>query len=232
MGAVVLGGVSEIPRGRLVGWGGLVGAMAAIAYAARVAAGTPDRDVLYRYSTAVGAVVQFAIIGAVLLVLTRELDLRDVLGLRAPRSWPRAVGLSALALGAILIVGVALSPFLDAGKDQGLVPKSWEPAHAGAYAANFAVIVLVAPLVEETVFRGFGMSAIELYFGRAAAVGITAVCWGLAHGLAAGLPVLVAFGLILGVVRRRTGSVLPGMLTHAAFNALALVYAVTVGTGS
>ena len=232
MGAVVLGGVTEIPRGRVAGWGGLVVALATIAYAGRIAAGTPGRDVLYHYSTAAGAVIQFGVIAVVLLVLARNLDLPGVLGLEAPRSWPRGLGLSAAALASIWIVGLALSPFLDAGKDQGLVPERWQPSHAGAFAANFAMIVLVAPLVEETVFRGFGMSAIALHFGPAAAVSVTAASWGLAHGLTSGLPVLVAFGVILGVVRLRTGSVLPGMLTHAAFNAVALVLAVTVGTSS
>ena len=118
-------------------------------------------------------------------------------------------------------------PFLNAGKDQGLVPKHWEPRHTGAFAANFVVIVLVAPLLEESVFRGFGISAIEPLFGRSIAIVGTALAWGLAHGLVAGLPVLVAFGVILGVLRLRTGSVLPGMITHAAFNAVTLIVAVS-----
>jgi membrane protease YdiL (CAAX protease family) len=233
MGAVVLGGVEdEIPRGRAAGWAALVGVLAVVGYATRIAGGAPDRDVLYRYSTAVGAVIQFAVIGGVLLALARRLDLARVLALRSPRSWRRGLGYSALALAAVWVVGLALSPFLDAGKDQGLVPKHWEPSHAGAYAANFVVITLLAPLVEETTFRGFGMSVVEPRFGPAAAVVVTALAWGLAHGLTAGLPVLVAFGVILGVVRLRTGSVLPGMLTHATFNAISLIVAVTVGTSS
>ena len=232
MGAVVLGGVTEIPRGRLTGWAGLVVVLAAVAYAARIAGGAPERNLLYHYSTAVGAVIQFGVIAVVLLVLAHGLDLMEVVGLNRPQSWPRGLGLAAAGLAAIWVVGLALSPFLDAGKDQGLVPDRWEPSHAGAYAANFAVVVLVAPLVEETVFRGFGMSAIALHFGPAVAVAVTALGWGLTHGLTAGLPILVAFGVILGVVRLRTGSVLPGMVTHATFNAIALVSAVTVSAAS
>jgi membrane protease YdiL (CAAX protease family) len=227
MGTVVLGRVTEVPRGRVAGWGGLVVALAALGYAGRLTDGAPDRDVLYRYSTAVGTVILFGVVAGVLLVLARDLALADVLALRLPRSPWRALGQSALALGSIWVVALALSPFLNAGKDQGLVPRHWEPSHAGAFAANFVVIVLVAPLIEESVFRGFGISALEPLFGRWIAVGATALAWSLAHGLAAGLPVLIAFGVILGVLRLRTGSVLPGMITHATFNAVTLVLAVS-----
>jgi membrane protease YdiL (CAAX protease family) len=224
--------MSEVPQGRAVGWSTLVVVLAALGYAGRIAGGTPDRDVLYRYSTAVGGAVQFGVIAAVLLLLARGLDLRRVLAYVRPRSWPRALGWSLAALVAVWAVAAALDPFLNAGKDQGLVPKQWEPSHAGAYAANFVVIAVVAPLLEESLFRGFGMSALEPRLGTPAAVVLTAVAWGLAHGLVAGLPILVAFGVILGFVRVRTASVLPGMLTHAVFNAITLVAAVTVGTRS
>jgi membrane protease YdiL (CAAX protease family) len=224
--------MNEIPRGRVAGWGALVAVLAAIGYAGRIAAGPPDRDVLYHYSTAVGGAIQFAVIGGVLLALARNLDLVEVLALRRPRSWRRGLGYAALALVSIWVVGLALSPFLNAGKDQGLVPKQWEPSHAWAYAANFVVIALIAPLLEESLFRGFGMSAIQPLLGSPAAVCLTALAWTLAHGLVAGFPVLLAFGIILGVVRLRTGSVLPGMLTHATFNAISLIVAVTTKVGS
>ena len=219
--------MTDIPRGRAAGWGCLVVALAALGYVGRLLGGPPDRDVLYRYSTAAGGAVQFGVIAAVLLVLARNLDLADVLALRLPRSRWRTLGQSALALISIWVVGLALSPFLNAGKDQGLVPEHWEPSHIGAFAANFVVIALVAPLIEESVFRGFGMSALEPLFGRSMAVGATALAWSLAHGLVSGLPVLIAFGVILGVLRLRTGSVLPGMVTHAAFNSVTLVLAVS-----
>jgi membrane protease YdiL (CAAX protease family) len=224
--------MTKVPRGRAVGWSTLVVALAALGYAGRIAGGTPDRDVLYRYSTAIGGAIQFAVIAAVLLALARGLDLQRVFAYVRPPSWPRALGWSAAALAGVWVVGAALAPFLNAGKEQGLVPKQWEPSHAGAYAANFVVIVVVAPLLEESLFRGFGISALEPRLGARAAVVLTSVAWGLAHGLVDGLPVLVAFGLILGYVRLRTASVFPGMLTHAVFNAISLVAAVTIGSQS
>ena len=58
MGAVVLGRLTEVPRPRLVGWAILVGALAALSYAANLASGKPPDDVLYQWSTAAAALVQ------------------------------------------------------------------------------------------------------------------------------------------------------------------------------
>ena len=43
------------------------------------------------------------------------------------------------------------------------------------------------------------------------------------------LPIIAAFGCLLGWLRARTGSVFPGMALHAAFNLFALIAAVTIG---
>jgi membrane protease YdiL (CAAX protease family) len=223
--------MTEVPRGRFVGWVVFAIVFAAIAYAGRIAGGEPDRDVLYQYSTAVAGLIEYVIIAGVLLLLLRGLDVRRVLALYRPSSWRRAAGLVAAALVTILIVGAALSPFLNAGKEQGVVPERWEPSHAGAFAANFALVALVAPLVEESLYRGFGVSAVGSFYGRGAAVLATALAFGLAHGLVTGLPVLVAFGAILALLRVKTQSIYPGMVTHALFNAASLTFAVTLGAG-
>ena len=85
----------------------------------------------------------------------------EMLAFRRPRSWPRALGLAAAVFVALLVVLQLLELVLHGGDEQGLVPKSWESSHAGAYAANFVVIALVAPFVEELAFRGLGYSLLE-----------------------------------------------------------------------
>jgi membrane protease YdiL (CAAX protease family) len=60
---------------------------------------------------------------------------------------------------------------------------------------------------------------------------VTAVAFGLAHGLLVALPVLTVFGAILGWLRVRTESVVPCIVLHAIFNGAALLAAVTVGGG-
>jgi membrane protease YdiL (CAAX protease family) len=210
---------------RLVLWLGLIGVLAALAYASRATVGQPDRDILYRYSSAVDVGVQYAVLLAVVLAIAG--GSRTLLAARRPASWPRALRLAAGVFVAIWLSAAVLDHFLHAGREQGLTPSHWEPSHAGAYAANFAMIALVAPFVEELTYRGLGYSLLERW-GRWTAILTTALLFGLSHGLVDGLPVLTVFGIGLGWLRSRVDSVYPGMLVHGVFNAVALIVAVTV----
>ncbi|MCZ7589268.1 MAG: CPBP family intramembrane metalloprotease [Gaiella sp.] len=225
MGPVVLGGLTEVPRARLVGWAILVGAFAAISYAANIAGGEPPDDVLYQWATAVGALVQYAIIFAIALALARGIAPAS-LGLRRPDSWLRAAGLILLALLGIWILGAILNVFLKAGEEQGLVPDGWDSSRAAPFAANFVVVALVAPVVEEFTYRGLGYAGVAHAYGAVAAIVVTALAFGLAHGLVVALPVLSIFGAILAWLRHRTASIYPSIILHAIFNGAALIAAV------
>jgi membrane protease YdiL (CAAX protease family) len=228
MGAVVLGRLTEVPRPRLIGWAILVTVLALISYAANLATeGDPPEDVLYRWSTAVGGLVQYAIILAVVLALARGIA-PATLGLRRPESWRRAAGWILAALVAVWIVGAILNLFLEAGEEQGLVPDSWDSDRAVPFAANFVVVALVAPVVEELTYRGLGFAAVRDALSAGAAVIVTALAFGLAHGLVVALPVLTIFGAILAWLRLRTESLYPPIILHALFNGAALIAAVTV----
>ena len=233
MGVVVLGRVrTKVPPGRLAAWALLIAAVGSINLAARLAGGRPESDVLYRYSTAVSSLVLYGVILGVVLLIARGLDRREVFALQAPPSLKRAGGYVVGGFVAILVVNAVLSPFLHAGKEQGLVPDRWEPSHAGAFAANFAVVVLVAPLVEELTFRGFGVSALSGYVPVWAVVLLVGLAFGAWHGLIIAFPALASLGAIFAFVRVKTRSVYPTMVMHAIFNAGALLIAVTVKVGS
>jgi membrane protease YdiL (CAAX protease family) len=228
MGAVVLGSVTEVPRSRLVGWAILVTALAALSYAANLAdtGDTPD-DLLFRWSSAIGGLIQYAIILGIVLAIARGIA-PGTLGLVRPASWAGAIGRVATALVSIWVIGAVLNVFLEAGKEQGLVPNAWDPGRAAPFVANFIVVAGVAPVVEELTYRGLGFAAVRDAFGDGAAVVVTALAFGLAHGLFVALPVLTIFGLILAWVRLTTGSIYPTIALHALFNGVALIAAVTV----
>jgi membrane protease YdiL (CAAX protease family) len=227
MGAVVLGRLTEVPRSRLLGWSILVAALAALSYAANLAGGDPPKDVLYQWTTAVGGLIQYAIILAVVLLLSRGIA-PATLGLRRPDSWARAAGWIVAALVAVWVIGAILNIFLKAGEEQGLVPDGWDSSRAAPFIANFVVVAGVAPFVEELTYRGLGFAAVRDAYGAVAAIVVTALAFGLAHGLVVALPVLTIFGLILAWLRLRTDSVYPTMMLHALFNGIALIAAVTV----
>lgn len=221
-----------VPAGKLAAWAVLVSSLIALAYGANAASARPqEKDLLYRYSTAVAAVLQYAIMLAIVLAISRGLS-RDTLGFRRPRSWPRAVGLTLAALAAIWVAGTVLNVFLKAGEEQGLVPDGWDSARAGAFVANFVVIAIVAPVVEETTYRGLGYAAVGASYGPVAAILVTGIAFGLSHGLVVALPVLSLFGVILAALRWRTGSLYPPIILHAVFNAAALIAAVAFAGGS
>jgi membrane protease YdiL (CAAX protease family) len=232
MGAVVLGGLnSRVPPNRLFAWAIFVCAIGTLNFVGREKVGPPSKDVLYQYSTAVGGAIQYAVFLAILFAIAYGLDYRRVFALRRPHSVAAAAGWVVLALVTVTVVNVGLGQFLHAGKEQGLVPDRWEPSHAGAFAANFVVVALIAPFVEELIFRGFGVSAIGSFVGTAAAALWVGIAFGVWHGLVIAFPVLAILGAILALLRLRTDSVYPPMAAHAIFNAVALVAAVTHGAG-
>lgn len=214
----------EKGQGRLAAWLILVTALAALSYGARATGGKPPKDILYHYSAAALGLVQYALILSVVLLIVRGRP--SLLALRRPASWKSAALTAVGVLVAIYALGAALNPLLDPGREQGLTPSGWDPSRAWAFAANFAVISLVAPIVEELTFRGLGFGLLER-FGRPATIALIGIAFGLVHGLLAALPLLIAFGCGLAYLRSRTGSIYPPMLVHALFNAIALTAAVS-----
>jgi membrane protease YdiL (CAAX protease family) len=213
--------------GRLTAWLMLVGVVAAIGYATRFSNAHRERDVVFKWSTAISELVAFAVILAIDLWIARGLSKREVFALRPPRSWSRALALGFGVFVLIWIVSLALGPLLHPDREQGLAPDHWEPAHAAAFGLNLLVLAVVGPIVEELTFRGLGFSLLDPFGPWIAILGI-GVLFALWHGLVQALPVLFVFGTGLAYLRSRTDSVYPGMILHMLFNGLALLLAVTV----
>jgi membrane protease YdiL (CAAX protease family) len=211
---------------RLAAWLTLVAAYTALAYVSRATSGNPPDDLLYHYSTAVAGLAQYIVLLSIVLWITRGPAQRDLLALRPPTSLRRAAWLSLAVIGVVYAMTLLLEPFLHAGEEQGMTPASWEPDRARAYALNFAVIAVIAPIVEELMFRGAGYSLL-VPFGQAIAIAVVGVSFGLIHGLVYGFVILAAFGAALAWLRAKTHSVYPCMAVHALFNSIALVIVVT-----
>jgi len=211
--------------GRLIAWFAVVGSLAALSYASRLSGGETPDDVLYLWSTAIGALIQYAFMFGLILAIARGLD-RRLLALERPERLGRAAALAAGAFTAIIIVSAILSRFLDAGDEQGLVPKSWDSSRAAPFIANALVVAIVAPFVEELLYRGLGYGLLTQFIPVLPTILITGLAFGLGHGLVLGLPVLAFFGITLAWLRSETDSVYPGMIVHGTFNGLALLVVV------
>jgi uncharacterized protein len=212
-------------RTPLLLWTGFVGVFATLSYALRFTEGKPPKDLLYKWSTVAGTLVQFAIIAAIVWGIAGLGNRRELLALRRPTSWKRALGIGlGIAVGMVVLT-LLLEPVLHPGREQGVTPDTWQPNHAGAYVVNAFVIAVIAPVVEELTFRGLGYSLLARY-GRWPAIILVGLAFGLAHGLVQAFPLLAAFGAGLAYLRSRVDSVYPCMIVHGVFNAVALTVAV------
>jgi len=93
-----------------------------------------------------------------------------------------------------------------------------------------AMAVLVAPLVEETLFRGYLYPMFARSFGIAPSIVLTGLLFGLMHGAQLGwtwglVAILTAVGMIFTLVRARTGTVFASFLMHLGYNGLISVAA-------
>ncbi len=207
---------------RLALWLLFVGAFAALNLYGRSEGPRPDDDIVYQYSFGIGSLAGYAVLFSIVLALTVGLSRREVLALRAPESWARALGLALAAL-VVIFIGAALALSLsNAGDEQNLTPAGWDSSRAGAYALSFVAIVLVAPVTEELLYRGVGLSLLLARTTVPVAVGVTAILFGLGHGLLLSLAAFVWFGIVIALVRLRTDSIYPAFVVHCTFNAIGM----------
>ena len=97
-----------------------------------------------------------------------------------------------------------------------------------------AMAVFVAPLVEETVFRGYLYPLFAKSFGIVPGILLTGVLFGLMHGSQLGwtwgiVGLLILVGVIFTFARAHTGTVLASFLLHLGYNSMIAV-ATIVGT--
>jgi membrane protease YdiL (CAAX protease family) len=88
-----------------------------------------------------------------------------------------------------------------------------------------AMAVFVAPLVEETLFRGYLYPMFARSFGVTPAILLTGVLFGLMHGAQLGwtwglVAMLTMVGIVFTLVRARTGTVFASFLMHLGYNLL------------
>jgi membrane protease YdiL (CAAX protease family) len=96
--------------------------------------------------------------------------------------------------------------------------------------------VLIAPLVEETVFRGYLYPLFAKSFGIVPGVLVTGVLFGLLHGAQLAwtwsiVSMLILVGIVLTTVRARTGTVFASFLLHLGYNSVIAVTTVAATHG-
>ena len=128
---------------------------------------------------------------------------------------------------------------------QGVISLAYEPLHiahlnkptnhlfGAAHGVTFALVgiltVVGAPIIEEWFFRGVLYRALRQACSSmrrgATAVAVlgSAVLFGAAHGEPAQFAGLAGLGIVLAVLVQRTQRLMPSVITHVSFNAVAVV---------
>jgi CAAX protease family protein len=86
-----------------------------------------------------------------------------------------------------------------------------------------ALGILVAPLIEETLFRGCIYPVVARTFGMPAGILVTGLLFGLAHspqlaGAWKQVALVTVVGFVLTYIRARAGTVLASFLVHLGYN--------------
>ena len=96
---------------------------------------------------------------------------------------------------------------------------------SGPIALGLVIIstVIIAPIAEELMFRGYVLDSIRKMHGERVAIVISSFIFGLVHiePYTAGMAAIG--GLIYGFVRVRTESLWPSIIGHMMWNGVALV---------
>ncbi|KAG2483568.1 hypothetical protein HYH03_017575 [Edaphochlamys debaryana] len=145
-----------------------------------------------------------------------------------PRGWAFWALLGMLA--APLVVGASAAVLEAVGYEramaggQGTVDgvASMIDLDTPTYLSLLAVTGALAPILEETVFRGFLLTSLTRYLPTWAAVVTSSVAFGAAHLSSRDFPVLCALGCLLGVSYVRSRNLLTPIIIHGAWNSSVL----------
>jgi len=151
------------------------------------------------------------------------------IGWRPIETRSRALPYLALALGGFSLAAIV------AFAEEIFPPKHALPIQTVTQNPHAAVLfmlsaVLVAPIVEETIFRGYLYPVAARSFGVGVGIILTGTLFGLLHAgqLWGGwwqIALLVVVGIIFTVARAATRTVVASYILHAAYNALPVIAA-------
>jgi uncharacterized protein len=161
-----------------------------------------------------------SIVGSVaLLICWRRYPIRDYLAIHRPTT--RSAAIAFMSLVVMLVTSDLISYLLA----RPLVPDVMVKLYRMAWLPGLLVaLVVLAPIAEETLFRGFLYKGIaDSRAGPIVAIITSAVGWATLHFQYDwyGVVTIAVMGLFLGIVRHKTGSLYLTMVLHAIANSVA-----------
>lgn len=200
---------------------------------AGMSGGIADADLLYDFL--LSNTMAFSLISGVLTIMVILIFYRlcgkrpsEALWLRrvpAPTLWTGA----ALAPGLYFVVTLALAALPEAWLE------SYNDASAGLDTGGVLgvlAVAVVAPVVEEFVFRGLIMTRLSRAMPGWLAILLSAAIFGVCHGHPVWFAYAFVLGAVFGLMDWRAGSIWPSILAHLVFNAIGQVFSLMPETES
>lgn len=88
--------------------------------------------------------------------------------------------------------------------------------------AVMVMAIVVAPVAEEMIFRGYLYPVGKRYLGPFFSLGLTSLLFAVLHGHAGSVPALFTLATCLGLAYEKSGTLLVPMIMHAVFNAVSV----------
>lgn len=178
--------------------------------------------------TALGQLLCFAL-PSILYAKWKTGSVKQALRLRPVSGaiWLRVTLLALTGVGAAILLDQVTQPliaryFADWIPMLEALEKLFTPKTTEAWVTNLLVIGLIAPVCEEVLFRGAFQGTLEQR-GPVRAIACTALAFGVIHLNPFNFIGPILYGVGLGLVVWRTGSILPAILWHALNNSVAVL---------
>lgn len=213
----------------------LVMAPAAVAAVIRASLehGPVDESVVYELVE--GNVMTFSLISGLLTLMAILIFYRGCGKKPSEALWLRRVPAPTLWEGAALAPGLYFMVVMVLFA----LPEAWLESYSEASAGldsggalGALAVVVVAPVVEELIFRGLIMTRLSKAMPGWLAVLLSAAIFGVCHGHPVWFAYAFVLGLLFGLMDWRAGSVWPSILGHMAFNAIGQIFTLLPETES
>lgn len=158
----------------------------------------------------------------VLRVYGPRASIREFIGARAthPAFFGLAAALGLALAGPINAIYEVIERRWPSETDDAELLRIISEASAPERVAIGLVVIVLGPAIEEIFFRGALVRPLRRRYGAAAVVATTAVLFSVAHIEPQKFLPIGLFGVVLGVLRVVSGSLLPPILLHATYNGI------------
>lgn len=178
--------------------------------------------------TILSAIVYMLTLGIVIggpLLVYKQQPTRDILGLQRLMSWSD-IGLAPIVYIAYIltllgVLGVVTALFPEFQSDQAQDIGFKNLSSQGGYVLAFVTLVVIAPIAEEVLFRGYLYGKLREYVPLWAAAVATSLLFGIVHGQWNVAIDTFVLSLFLCGLRELTGSIWSGVLVHMLKNSIA-----------